>query len=392
MPAVAAIKCPNCRHPLPWPIGQAAGRECPRCSVQLDVEIFPAVGAPPPTAVVPGVDGTATCYFHDGTAADHVCGQCGRFTCDLCILRVGPHGLCPQCLARQQHNLEVLPTGDTRVYEKIAFNVFLTKDELIHVENNITGKRYIHVHFTDIHAIIMQRSPAVLRLFGVSCSLHLQNAVQTLRLPVIHTQRQAKAIVAKLRPKIEAHQGAPPPTPAPTAVIAPVTPYFRRCRTGVNFAFHVVLLLFGAVMAARFAAPLAGIWHAAVALFGASVLLTIGALIRQCRSNLPAVLKALPWIHLLVAAVILKFSRAGSVATELFWRTLLPLLLGESGSVPIPTRPLSLLQEALAAPPTTSSLHRAVSVAGALYGIGIGIAGIVLLTVYSRQNRGVADE
>jgi len=401
MPAVAAIKCPNCRNPLPGSVGQVSGQECPCCSVQLDVEMFPAVVAlPPPRTVVQGVDGTATCYFHDGATAGHACGQCGRFTCDLCVLHIGPHCLCPQCLALHQRNREVLPVGDKRVYEKIAFNVFLTKDELIHVEGNMIGKRYIHMRFSDIQAIIMQRTPIILRLVGVSCSLHLQNAVQTLRLPTIHTRRQAKAIIAKLQPKIEAHQGAPTserslhllaPTPTPAAVVTPVTPYHRRCRISLNVAFHVALVLFGAVMAARFVAPLSVIGYGALSLFGASVFLAIGALIRQHRSNLPRVLKALPWLHLLVAIATLKLSKAGIVATKV-WTALLPLLLGDRGTVPMPRHLLSSLRETLTMPPTTSSLHLTVTIAGILYGIGAGLVGIVLLTVYSNQPRRVADD
>jgi hypothetical protein len=400
MPAVATIKCTHCRNLLPWSIGRASSQQCPCCSVQLDVEIFPAVGALPPRTVVQGVDDTATCYFHDGAAADHACGQCGRFTCDLCSLRVGPHCLCPQCLDLHQRNVEVLPVGDKRVYEKIAFNVFLTKDELIHVENNMIGKRYIHMRFTDIQAIIMQRTPIILRLLGASCSLHLQNAVQTLRLPTIHTRRQAKAIIAKLQPKIEAHQGVPtserpiqtpPPTPTPAATVTSVTSYHQDCRISVNVAFHVALILFGAGMAARFVAPPTVIGYAALSLFGVSVFLAIGALIRQCRSNLPRILKALPWLHLLVAIATLKLAKAG-IATTKVWVSLLPLLLEDAGSVPMPRHLLDSLQEILAMPPTTSPLHLTVTIAGVLYGIGAGLTGIVLLTVYNKQTKRVAND
>jgi hypothetical protein len=401
MPAVATIKCTHCRSPMPWSIGRSSSQECPCCSVQLDVEIFPAVGTLPPRTVVQGVDdGTATCYFHDGAAANHACGQCGRFTCDLCSLRVGPHCLCPQCLDLHQHNVEVLPVGDKRVYEKIAFNVFLTKDELIHVENNMIGKRYIHMRFTDIQAIIMQRTPIILRLLGISCSLHLQNAVQTLRLPTIHTQRRAKEIIAKLQPKIEAHQDVPtserqiqtpPPTPTPATTATPVTPYHQDCRISVNVAFHLALILFGAGMAARFVAPTTVIGYAVLSLFGASVFLAIGALIRQCRSNLPRILKAFPWMHLLVAIGTLKLSKAGIAATK-FWVSLLPLLLEDTGTVPLPRHLLNSLQDVLTMPPTTSPLHLTVTIAGVLYGIGAGITGIVLLTVYNNQAKRVAND
>jgi hypothetical protein len=386
---------------MPWSIGRSSSQECPCCSVQLDVEIFPAVGTLPPRTVVQGVDdGTATCYFHDGAAANHACGQCGRFTCDLCSLRVGPHCLCPQCLDLHQHNVEVLPVGDKRVYEKIAFNVFLTKDELIHVENNMIGKRYIHMRFTDIQAIIMQRTPIILRLLGISCSLHLQNAVQTLRLPTIHTQRRAKEIIAKLQPKIEAHQDVPtserqiqtpPPTPTPATTATPVTPYHQDCRISVNVAFHLALILFGAGMAARFVAPTTVIGYAVLSLFGASVFLAIGALIRQCRSNLPRILKAFPWMHLLVAIGTLKLSKAGIAATK-FWVSLLPLLLEDTGTVPLPRHLLNSLQDVLTMPPTTSPLHLTVTIAGVLYGIGAGITGIVLLTVYNNQAKRVAND
>jgi len=386
---------------MPWSIGRSSSQECPCCSVQLDVEIFPAVGTLPPRTVVQGVDdGTATCYFHDGAAANHACGQCGRFTCDLCSLRVGPHCLCPQCLDLHQHNVEVLPVGDKRVYEKIAFNVFLTKDELIHIENNMIGKRYIHMRFTDIQAIIMQRTPIILRLLGISCSLHLQNAVQTLRLPTIHTQRRAKEIIAKLQPKIEAHQDVPtserqiqtpPPTPTPATTATPVTPYHQDCRISVNVAFHLALILFGAGMAARFVAPTTVIGYAVLSLFGASVFLAIGALIRQCRSNLPRILKAFPWMHLLVAIGTLKLSKAGIAATK-FWVSLLPLLLEDTGTVPLPRHLLNSLQDVLTMPPTTSPLHLTVTIAGVLYGIGAGITGIVLLTVYNNQAKRVAND
>jgi len=346
------------------------------------------------------VDGTATCYFHDGTATDLACGQCGRFTCDLCSLRVGPHCLCPQCLDLHQSSVEVLPVGDKRVYEKIAFNVFLTKDELIHVENNMIGKRYIHMRFTDIQAIIIQRSPTIQRLLGVSCSLHLQNAVQTLRLPTIHTRRQAKAIIAKLLPKIEAHQGAPtserpiqtpPPTPTPTATATAITSYHQDCRIGVNVAFHFALILFGAGMAARFVATPTVIGYAALSLFGVSVFLAIGALIRQCRSNLPQILKALPWLHLLVAIATLKLSKAG-IATTKVWVSLLPLLLEDAGTGTMPRHLLNSLQETLTMPPTTSPLHLTVTIACVLYGIGAGLLGIVLLTVYNNKTKRVAND
>ena len=400
MPAVATINCPHCRNPLPGPIGRVSTQECPCCSVQLDVETFPIVDTLPPQTVVQREDGTATCYFHDGTGADHACAQCGRFTCDLCSLRVGPHCLCPQCLDLHQPNVEVLPVSDKRVYEKIALDVFLTKDELIHVQNNVIGKRYIHMRFTDIQAIIMQRTPIILRLLGVSCSLHLQNAVQTLRLPTIYTRRQAKAIIAKLQPKIEAHQGVPtsepliqtpPPTPAPATTVTSVTSYHQDCRISVNVAFHLALILFGAGMAARFVAPPTVIGYAALSLFGISVFLAIGALIRQCRSNLPRVLKALPWLHLLVAIAALKLSKAGIAATKV-WSSLLPLLLEDTGTGPMPRHLLNSLQETLTMPPTTSPLHLTVTIAGVLYGIGAGIVGVLLLTVYNNQTKRDAND
>ena len=58
----------------------------------------------------------------------------------------------------------------------------------------------------------------------------------------------------------------------------------------------------------------------------------------------------------------------------------------------MPRHLLSSLQETLTMPPTTSPLHLTVTIAGVLYGIGAGIAGLMLLTVYNNQTKRVAND
>ncbi len=113
----AAI-CSGCGTPVPLlpGVGMRAVA-CSSCGEDLMVETFPALFrfGGPVLAGEMGGEGESVCFYHESRQAVSVCGECGRFLCSLCEIRLGGRNLCPACVhrGREEERLEALVTRRT---------------------------------------------------------------------------------------------------------------------------------------------------------------------------------------------------------------------------------------------------------------------------------------
>lgn len=125
MPAVAQpIACPKCRAVLGAEfLNQPSWQACPSCSVEMRVEVFPALFREEKTASGERVmaEGEAGCFYHPEKKAAVVCDGCGRFLCALCDVDFNGQHLCTACLeaGRQKGRIAKLQNTRTR-HDRIA--------------------------------------------------------------------------------------------------------------------------------------------------------------------------------------------------------------------------------------------------------------------------------
>lgn len=153
---------------------------------------------------------------------------------------------------------------------------------------------------------------------GPTCICHIQTAVQLMLLPSVNRQRHARRILARIEPLIAAAQGAmsaeqmagamrnapPPVLPAtkPVPITRPATPApipDRRSMRHEHGRWHEILcwLLAGdtAVSMAMFFTEHALMQSVGILLMALQVGAGITALIKQARTDLPAMIKFVAW-------------------------------------------------------------------------------------------------
>lgn len=96
-----SVKCPDCTYPLDAegyniPVFQS----CKSCKTGVLVYALPALyrrtSKNTETAAAQMED--AACFYHASNKAEEVCGDCGRFLCNLCSLPLDDEILCVSCL------------------------------------------------------------------------------------------------------------------------------------------------------------------------------------------------------------------------------------------------------------------------------------------------------
>jgi len=237
------------------------------------------------------------------------------------------------------------------------YRLYLGNDHLLHVHEEYFAERYRRFYFSDIQAIVCQRTgtreiitllhlmvligvalllaamtvyaapfPLVIffwSLFGVlclsaivnhlrgpTCACFLQTAIGTERLYAVNRCRTAHRVLAQLQPLIEAAQGAfqpadlstasdavaapPPPPPVPTVRQR------KHCRGIAHWVLTGLLALDLAASLTDLYQPMAGLLetlYSLLMLFGMLGALT-AALITQAHSDLPVGAKRLTWVSL----------------------------------------------------------------------------------------------
>jgi hypothetical protein len=120
------VPCARCSMPLPrWGLDTAVASACPTCGSDNIVRAFPAMFAER-AAVAPEValTGEAACFDHPGKRAVAVCGQCGRFVCQLCSVEMGGVVWCPSCVAAGAGQARVANADGSRtLYDSIALTL-----------------------------------------------------------------------------------------------------------------------------------------------------------------------------------------------------------------------------------------------------------------------------
>jgi uncharacterized paraquat-inducible protein A len=95
-----AIACGACFYPIPpedW--NREDGARCPNCHQRVRVLVFAAMNSNA-TGTLPAAlqgEAEASCFYHPQNRAAQVCGECGRFLCNLCELDVDGRAVCPRC-------------------------------------------------------------------------------------------------------------------------------------------------------------------------------------------------------------------------------------------------------------------------------------------------------
>lgn len=120
-----AIACTKCGFALPAAFfNTQKAEDCPSCSAQTRVEVFPALfrrSGPAQAAETVSGEIQASCFFHEAKKAVVACEGCGRFLCALCDIEFDGRHLCPHCVevGRTRGTLENLETQRT-LYDNIA--------------------------------------------------------------------------------------------------------------------------------------------------------------------------------------------------------------------------------------------------------------------------------
>jgi LSD1 subclass zinc finger protein len=123
-----AVACTGCGALLPVLSGTGQKTiRCAGCDADLRVELFPAFFrglGPSGAGEAVGADGESSCFYHARKRAAAVCGECGRFLCSLCEVRLAGRVICPACIerGRADGNLQMLVTRRT-LYDGIALSL-----------------------------------------------------------------------------------------------------------------------------------------------------------------------------------------------------------------------------------------------------------------------------
>ncbi len=124
------LLCSSCHRPLATEqCNNAESFRCPHCSVQLQVELFPAMlralNEQGTLGAVAG-DGEASCFYHPDKQAATVCSSCGRFLCSLCEIELGGQYLCPVCFEQGRQSEQIASLVTKRVlHDSIALSIAL---------------------------------------------------------------------------------------------------------------------------------------------------------------------------------------------------------------------------------------------------------------------------
>lgn len=114
-------RCLACDATLPLALESDGGVElrCPACATRQRHFLFPtSTGSGPSTSEGVYSDDNAVCYFHDTSAAQTLCDDCGRYLCGLCQPDLPqpanrpkefPKTVCPSCFAHRMKAEEGAP-------------------------------------------------------------------------------------------------------------------------------------------------------------------------------------------------------------------------------------------------------------------------------------------
>src|SRR5688500_6830337 len=96
------VRCTKCQFPMD-PVGYSSGafHRCQQCKAPSQVEVFPALLAPPRVGEIAEalqIEGESSCFYHPAKKAVVPCDGCGRFLCALCEIDLGGQKLCSSCI------------------------------------------------------------------------------------------------------------------------------------------------------------------------------------------------------------------------------------------------------------------------------------------------------